>query len=449
MRKLLLPVFLMLSFFSLAQNGNILKGLLPLNIDYRPYQSPVKSQANRGTCIAFSIAAVMENFDGVPADLSEQAAYGSIKFMELKENYISQGGLLANYPEFLVKTGFMHESKMKYDPKASLWSKDDNILKQFLDEGGFGISELMETSTTSRYCVTEGNYVFLKDNDAKDIERIKKFLADGNKAVAVGYTSLYQPYWSSIKSEVITPDKGYRYSIGDKLYGYSAAKMLNPKLVDDVINHKSEPYMTDTTKNYGYYGGHAVTIVGYNDKGFIIKNSWGKNWGMNGYATISYDYHRIFCDEAIVVFQPVIKSTTGTTINPNPEIYLKTVLTNYNNKKGLRFSLFAPGAGGLFQITMLNYEVYEQNSDGTRGKLIELPFGSEMSNSGNGFPVDVLKDKYSVSSLLNKKYWVQIIYKTGAEIIERIKTFPNITFSTNEYRADLLSSLKSSKNPVK
>ena len=35
-------------------------------------------------------------------------------------------------------------------------------------------------------------------------------------------------------------------------------------------------------------GGHAVTIVGYNDEGFILRNSWGDDWADNGYATYPY-----------------------------------------------------------------------------------------------------------------------------------------------------------------
>ncbi|HEY2721626.1 MAG TPA: C1 family peptidase [Chitinophagaceae bacterium] len=39
-------------------------------------------------------------------------------------------------------------------------------------------------------------------------------------------------------------------------------------------------------------GGHAILAVGYNDsqKRFIIRNSWGTNWGLNGYFTMPYDY---------------------------------------------------------------------------------------------------------------------------------------------------------------
>jgi C1A family cysteine protease len=36
-------------------------------------------------------------------------------------------------------------------------------------------------------------------------------------------------------------------------------------------------------------GGHAVTIVGYNKTGFILRNSWGKTWGNEGYTIFPYN----------------------------------------------------------------------------------------------------------------------------------------------------------------
>jgi hypothetical protein len=35
-------------------------------------------------------------------------------------------------------------------------------------------------------------------------------------------------------------------------------------------------------------GGHAFCIIGYNDKGFIVQNSWGDSWGWNGFAILQY-----------------------------------------------------------------------------------------------------------------------------------------------------------------
>lgn len=37
------------------------------------------------------------------------------------------------------------------------------------------------------------------------------------------------------------------------------------------------------------FGGHAVCIVGYDKKGFLIRNSWGDSWADNGYSTFLYE----------------------------------------------------------------------------------------------------------------------------------------------------------------
>ncbi|MCA0176211.1 MAG: peptidase C1 [Proteobacteria bacterium] len=43
------------------------------------------------------------------------------------------------------------------------------------------------------------------------------------------------------------------------------------------------PFETDVA------GGHAFAIVAYDDMGFWIQNSWGPDWGLHGFARISYD----------------------------------------------------------------------------------------------------------------------------------------------------------------
>jgi C1A family cysteine protease len=39
-------------------------------------------------------------------------------------------------------------------------------------------------------------------------------------------------------------------------------------------------------------GGHALMCVGYDDtkQAFIVRNSWGTTWGIEGYCYIPYDY---------------------------------------------------------------------------------------------------------------------------------------------------------------
>ncbi|NJD87053.1 MAG: peptidase C1A papain [Betaproteobacteria bacterium] len=35
-------------------------------------------------------------------------------------------------------------------------------------------------------------------------------------------------------------------------------------------------------------GGHAFAIVGYDERGFLVHNSWGEDWGDGGFATLTY-----------------------------------------------------------------------------------------------------------------------------------------------------------------
>lgn len=41
--------------------------------------------------------------------------------------------------------------------------------------------------------------------------------------------------------------------------------------------------------NNEFLGGHAVSIVGYNENGFIIRNSWGKGYAEKGYVLLPYE----------------------------------------------------------------------------------------------------------------------------------------------------------------
>lgn len=61
----------------------------------------------------------------------------------------------------------------------------------------------------------------------------------------------------------------------------------------------------------GQYGGHAVAIVGYTPDRFIIRNSWGDDWGDKGYAYVSYAYALKVFTEAygITLFQEIEANT--------------------------------------------------------------------------------------------------------------------------------------------
>lgn len=51
-----------------------------------------------------------------------------------------------------------------------------------------------------------------------------------------------------------------------------------------------------------FCGYHAISIVGYNDEGFIIRNSWGPSFGNNGYSTLKFeDYSKLIEVWTIVI----------------------------------------------------------------------------------------------------------------------------------------------------
>lgn len=48
-------------------------------------------------------------------------------------------------------------------------------------------------------------------------------------------------------------------------------------------------YNDDFWNGNQIYGGHAVTFVGYNKDGFILRNSWGEDFGDKGYVIFPYN----------------------------------------------------------------------------------------------------------------------------------------------------------------
>jgi len=53
-----------------------------------------------------------------------------------------------------------------------------------------------------------------------------------------------------------------------------------------------EGFLRPPSPGETFQGGHAVTLVGYDDEkqAFLVRNSWGTRWGLNGYFWMSYDY---------------------------------------------------------------------------------------------------------------------------------------------------------------
>ncbi len=71
-------------------------------------------------------------------------------------------------------------------------------------------------------------------------------------------------------------------------------------------------------------GGHAFAIVGYNDNGFFVQNSWGTDWGKNGIGLWSYEDWMDNVNDAWVVQIAL----------PTPSIYSRRSISTDASMKG-------------------------------------------------------------------------------------------------------------------
>ena len=77
-------------------------------------------------------------------------------------------------------------------------------------------------------------------------------------------------------------------------------------------------------RNEDLAGGHALCIVGYDDKTniFKFKNSWGANWGVQGYGYLPYEYMKKYCSDA----------WSATDLIENPKAFVKKLTQNRRQK---------------------------------------------------------------------------------------------------------------------
>ena len=93
---------------------------------------------------------------------------------------------------------------------------------------------------------------------------------------------------------------GQKINSYSKIENWNLAKyaimMFGPIVAGFPVYSGSNP---EFWKKRGFFqGGHAVTLVGYDKTGFIIRNSWGTMWGNKGHVHISYDDFQNNCFEA-------------------------------------------------------------------------------------------------------------------------------------------------------
>jgi len=62
-----------------------------------------------------------------------------------------------------------------------------------------------------------------------------------------------------------------------------------------------------------FLGGHAMTCVGYNQTGFIIRNSWGDEWANKGYTVLPYEDFLLIWEVWTAIDAPTKTTTSAPT----------------------------------------------------------------------------------------------------------------------------------------
>ena len=220
----------------------------PANVSLVPGMPPIRNQGTRGTCVAHAALAMYEhqlNTQAAFQDLSEQFLYWNCKRNDGIPN--EEGTWLAVAVPLLQRDGCCLETTWQYQPNPISGNEGQGPPPggAQLEALTFRVPSVKQLSPTS-------------------VDDIKNELA-GGRCVAFSipvFNSWYRSTWVAFTGDITMPVPGEIR-----------------------------------------VGGHAMCLVGYTDLPnlglgggrFILRNSWGTNWGTNsslgpGYGTIPYAY---------------------------------------------------------------------------------------------------------------------------------------------------------------
>ena len=201
-------------------------------IDLREYDTPIENQGQLGSCVASSIVSAYELMTNMSnpenlEDLSKLYTYYHARLLEGTDSE-DQGVLyIRNALKGIQKFGICKESLWAYDP--TLFSVQPN-LDCYVDAWPRKINS---------------------------------------------YESIYQ---INNMLEILNKEKPIilGFNVFDNFFNLTKANAVVSAPTGSVLD----------------FGGHAVTLVGYSleTKWFIAKNSYGPDWGDNGYCYIPFDY---------------------------------------------------------------------------------------------------------------------------------------------------------------
>lgn len=136
------------------------------------------------------------------------------------------------------------------------------------------IAEFIIFKETGRLVAIDEQAIYDK---AKQLDGI---LGDGTSLQAAIQAAFYLGAFAG--KPIVEPILGTRDSIKRAIHKYCAI-YAGFNITDSWFKAKS-----DIPPNGNVVGGHACIICGYGPDGCIIQNSWGPEWGCNGFAQLSW-----------------------------------------------------------------------------------------------------------------------------------------------------------------
>jgi len=246
-----------------------------------------------------------------------------------------------------------------------------------------------------------------------------------------GYVTLYSSYIGSIGS--ITRTDFVKKSISEGkpvVIGMNCPDSFS--FAKGVWQPKDDPAE--------YHGGHAMCVVGYDDTkyggAFEILNSWGTDWGNDGYIWIPYQVFNQFAYHAYEIIENLAAYRDGAEYSGNVKIEL------YNSNKGMPVK-FDNGyykttgsyvSGTLFRYLLGNDKpayVYAFSSDDSSNETTKIfpPPGINVSA--------VLDYKNNIVPVPGEDIWIQLDQIKGTDYLI-------VLFSKEELDLDAIRSRFSS-----
>ena len=217
---------------------------LPKKVDLREFCSIVENQESLGSCTANALVGNLEYLDRK----DDQSDFGSRLQGLPKSDYTDVSRLFIYYNERVL------EGTVDYDSGASLRDGIKTLRKQ---------GACWEK--TWPYIIER----FTRKPPEKCYKEAKKRRIESYHRI------------NSLSEMLTCLTEGYPFVFGFTVYESFQSQRVALTGVANMPKKKEK-----------VLGGHAVMAAGYNQsqKRFLVRNSWGSEWGKDGYFTMPYEY---------------------------------------------------------------------------------------------------------------------------------------------------------------